>query len=136
MTVRENFEAVKEFLVANGADQELVDFMTSRIAQDEKAKANAKQKRLEKNGGEKKDPAFSEYYTNLRTAIMNVMTNEPQTGAELAEKAGVSALAAQVAIALRPVLADKTVISEDVVTEFTNKKGLVNQTVRTGYKRA
>ncbi len=136
MTVRENFEAVKEFLIANGADPELIDFMTSRIAQDEKAKENAKKKRLEKNGGEKKDPAYSEYYTNLRNAVLDVMTGDPQTGAELATKAGVSALAAQVALALKPAIADGTVVKEDVVVEFTNKKGLVNQTVRTGYKRA
>ena len=136
MTVRENYEAIKNYLVETKAPEDMIAFVASRIEQDEKAKANAQKKRLEKNGGVKKDPAFSEYYTGLRNAIMNVMTNEAQTGEQLAKAAGVSALSAQIAIALRPVLEDKTVVAEDVVCEYTNTKGLVNQSVRKGYKRA
>jgi len=136
MTVRENYEAIKSYLVETEAPEEMVAFVTSRIEQDEKAKANAQKKRLEKNGGVKKDPAFSEYYTNLRNSVMNVMTNEAQTGEQLAKAAGLQVLSAQIAIALRPVIEDKTVLTEDIVCEYTNKKGLVNQSVRTGYKRA
>ena len=136
MTVRENFEAIKTYLVETGAPEEMVDFIASRISQDEKAKANAKAKRLEKNGGVKKDPAYSEYYTNLRNAIMNVMTKEAQTGEQLAKAAGTKALSAQVGLALRPVVEDGTVVAEDVICEYTNNKGLVMQSVRTGYKRA
>ena len=88
MTVRENYEAIKNYLVETKAPEDMIAFVASRIEQDEKAKANAQKKRLEKNGGVKKDPAFSEYYTGLRNAIMNVMTNEAQTG-ELVHRFGI-----------------------------------------------
>ena len=37
MTIRENYVALKEFAEANGASAEMVEFIDSRIAQEDKA---------------------------------------------------------------------------------------------------
>lgn len=142
ITVKENYELVAAFLKDNGADAALIDFINGRIAQEEKARASAKAKRLEKNGGEKKDPSDSEFYTELREAIYKVLTTELQTGDALVEAAGATTkngkpvLAAQVAMALKPLIADGTVVTGEVKVEFTNNKGLKTESMRKGYRLA
>lgn len=142
MTVYENFESVLSFLADNDASAEMVEFIQSRMDQEAKARANAKAKRLEKNGGEKKDPANSDFYTNLRNAISAVLTGDFQTGDDLVKASGVTTpsgkrvLAAQVATALKPLVADGTVETGEVIVTITNKQGLTQQTIRKGYKLA
>lgn len=142
MSVHDNFVKVVEFLSANGADEEMIEFINSRIAQDENAKAKAKAKRLEKNGGEKKDPADSPFYTEVRDAIYKVLTTTPIVAEELIKKAnivspsGKQILAAQVGMALKPLVKDGTVVVEDVKYTITGKNGLNREVIRKGYRLA
>lgn len=142
MTIKENYTAVAEFLTANGASTEMIDFINGRIAQEDKARENAKNKRLEKNGGEKKDPANSEFYTGLRESIYKVLTTEFQTGDALVSAAkavttnGKPVLAAQVAMALKPLIADGTVVVGEIKVAYTDTKGLAKETLRKAYKLA
>ena len=142
MTIRENYVAIKDFITANGADEELVAFVDSRIAQEDNARETAKAKRLEKNGGEKKDASQSEFYTTLRTALYNALTTEFQTGSDLVDNAGVTTpagkpvLAAQVAMALKPLIEEGTVICDGVKVTYTDKQGLKKESIRKAYKLA
>ena len=142
MTIRENYVAIKDFCVANGADAALVEFIDSRIAQEDKARESAKAKRLEKNGGEHKDVAQSEFYVNLRTSLYNVLTTEFQTGDALVAAAkvmtpnGKPVLAAQVAMAFKPLLADGTVICDGIKVSYTDKNGLNKESIRKAYRLA
>ena len=142
MTVYENFESVLGFLADNDAPSELCEFVQSRMDQEAKARAAAKAKRLEKNGGEKKDPANSEFYTSLRNSISSVLTNDFQTGDDLIKAAGATTpsgkpvLAAQVATALKPLVSNGSVVTGEVVVTIVDKKGLTKQTIRKGYKLA
>lgn len=130
MTNVEKFNAVLAFLNENGADAALVEFVQSRIDQDTKAKENAAAKRLEKNGGVKKDAADSDFYKGLREAIYKVMTTEFQTGdaliaaAKVVTPAGKPVLAAQVAMALKPLLAKGDIVAGEIVVDFVDKQGL------------
>lgn len=141
-TIRENYTSINEFLKANGAPSDLIEFVDSRIAQEDKQAASAKAKRLEKTGGVKKDPAFSEFYTALRSDLMGVMTTDFQTGDALVaacgavSSKGTPVLAAQVATALKPAVADGTVVVEDIKCTVTGKDGLSRETLRRGYKLA
>ena len=138
MTVRENLEAVKDFLVDNGANEELVEFIETRIAQDVRAKEAAAKKR---EGAEKKDAADSEFYTAMRAQLEGVLTGDFKTGFELiAEIGGVTPngkkmLPAQVATALKPLIADKSVVVGEKVVEKVNAEGLKSQTKQKAYKR-
>ena len=142
MTIRENYVALKEFAEANGASAEMVEFIDSRIAQEDKARETAKAKRLEKNGGEKKDASQSEFYTTLRSALYAALTTEFQTGSDLVDHAGVTTpagkpvLAAQVAMALKPLIAEGTVICDGVKVTYTDKQGLKKESIRKAYKLA
>ena len=142
MTIRENYAAVKDFMVANGANEELIAFVDSRIAQEDKARETAKAKRLEKNGGEKKDASQSEFYTTLRGQLYEALTTEFQTGADLVANAGVTTpagkpvLAAQVAMALKPLIEEGTVICDGVKVTYTDKQGLNKESIRKAYKLA
>lgn len=141
-TIRENYNSVNEFLKANNAPSELIDFVDSRIAQEDKQAASAKAKRLEKTGGVKKDPAQSEFYTTLRNDLMGVMTTEFQTGDALVaacgavSSKGTPVLAAQVATALKPAVADGSVIVSEIKCSVVGKDGLSRETLRKGYKLA
>lgn len=142
MTVRENYEGIVEFLKANNGPAEYVEFVESRIAQEIKSRENAKAKRLEKNGGEVKDPANSEFYTMVRDGIYKVLSTELQTGDELIAASGVKSasgkaiLAAQVAIALKPYVANGTVVEGEVKRTTTNAKGLTSEVMRKAYRLA
>lgn len=142
MTVSENYNAILTFLKDNSADAELVAFVEGRIAQENKARESAKAKRLEKNGGEKKNAADSEFYTNLRNAIYKVLTTDFKTGDALISEANVvtpngkKVLAAQVAMALKPMITDGTVVVGDIIVDFTDKNGLKKQVIRKAYKLA
>ena len=142
MTIRENYVALKEFLETNGAAAELVDFVDTRIAQEDKARETAKAKRLEKNGGEKKDPSQSEFYTSLRDTLYAALTTEFQTGSDLVAAAGATTpagkpvLAAQVAMALKPLLEDGTVICDGIKVSYVDKQGLNKESIRKAYKLA
>ena len=142
MTIRENYVALKEFAEANGAAPELIEFVDSRIAQEDKARESAKAKRLEKNGGEKKDPSQSEFYTTLREKLYAALTTEFQTGADLVDNAGVTTpagkpvLAAQVAMALKPLIEDGTVIADGIKVAYVDKQGLNKESIRKAYKLA
>ena len=142
MTVRENFEAIKNFLVENNADAALVEFVDGRLAQDAKAKAAAQKKRQEKNGGVKKDAANSPFYTALRENIMGVMNSEFQSGDALIKASGMvtpsgkTVLAAQVAMALKPAIESGVVIVGQVVEEVTGKDGLKRESQKKAYKLA
>lgn len=142
MTIRENYVALKDFCSANGADAALIEFIDTRIAQEDKARESAKAKRLEKNGGEHKNVSQSEFYTNLRSALYNVLTTEFQTGADLVEKAkivtpnGKPVLAAQVAMALKPLTEDGTVICDGIKVSYTDKQGLNKESIRKAYRLA
>ena len=142
MTIRENYVAIQEFLASNGADAELVEFVASRIAQEDKARETAKAKRLEKNGGEKKDASQSEFYTTLRAQLCDALTTEFQTGSDLVANAGVTTpagkpvLAAQVAMALKPLIDEGTVICDGVKVTYTDKQGLKKESIRKAYKLA
>jgi len=142
MTVRENYEAIMNFLLENGAPEELSTFIQSRIDQDAKAKAQAKAKREAKNGGVKKDPADSPFYTELRNKVMGVMTADFQSGDALIKASGVTTpsgkavLAAQVAMALKPAVESGTVVVGEVVEQVTGKDGLKRESLKKGYKLA
>ena len=140
MTIRENYVAIKDFMTANGANEEMVAFVESRIAQEDKARETAKAKRLEKNGGEKRDVSQSDFYVALRTTVYNKLTTEFQTGDALVagEKtaAGKNYLAAQVATALKPLIEDGTVISDKVKVAYIDKNGLNKESMRTAYQLA
>jgi 6-phosphogluconate dehydrogenase len=142
MTIRENYVAIKDFMTANGAAAELVEFVESRIAQEDKARETAKAKRLEKNGGEKKDATQSEFYTDLREKLYKSLTTEFQTGADLVAKAAVTTpagkavLAAQVAMALKPLIEDGSVICDSVKVSYVDKQGLNKESMRKAYKLA
>lgn len=141
-TVRENFENTLEFLKGANAPAEIVEFIAGRIAQEEKARETAKAKRLEKNGGEKKDPSQSEFYTSLRDSLYKVLTTTAMTGDELVEAAGVTTasgkpvLAAQVAMALKPLVSDGTVVIEEKKVSYTDKNNLTKESLRKAYRLA
>ena len=141
-TVRENFENTLEFLKGANAPDELIEFIAGRVAQEQKARESAKAKRLEKNGGEKRDPSQSEFYTTLRDAIYKVMSTDLQTGDALVAAAGVNTpsgkpvLAAQVAMALKPLIADGTVVVGEVKVAYTDKQGLSKESLRKAYRLA
>lgn len=142
MTVIENFIATKNHLEATGAPAEMVDFIQSRIDLVTKSQEHTKAKRLEKNGGEKKDISNSEFYTSLRDAIYKVVSTTPATGDALIAASGFKSqsgkpvLAAQVATALKPLLEDGTIVTEDVKVEVVDKHGLKKETLRKGYRLA
>lgn len=142
MTIRDNFEKVLNFLTEAKADAEMIEFVKTRIEQEEKARETAKAKRLEKNGGEKKDPSQSEFYTALRGEIYKVLSTDFQTGDELIAKANVKTpagkpvLAAQVAMALKPLVADGTVITGEMKVSYTDKNNLTKETMRKAYRLA
>lgn len=142
MTIKENYTAVANFLSENKAPAEMIEFITGRIAQEDKARETAKAKRLEKNGGEKKDPANSEFYTNLRESLYKVLTTEFQTGDALVSAAkattanGKAVLAAQVAMALKPLVEDGTVVIGEVKVSYIDGKGLKKESLRKAYKLA
>lgn len=141
-TIVEKYAAVLAFLNEKGADATLVEFIQSRIDQDTKAKENAAAKRLEKNGGVKKDAADSDFYKGLREAIYKVMTTEFQTGdaliaaAKVVTPAGKPVLAAQVAMALKPLLAKGDIVKGEVIVDYTGKDGLMHQSKRAAYRLA
>ena len=142
MTIRENYVAIKDFLAAHNADEELLAFVDTRIAQEDKARDTAKAKRLEKNGGEKKDASQSEFYSTLRAQLYNALTTEFQTGNDLVTNAhvttpaGKAVLAAQVAMALKPLIDEGTVICDGVKTVYVDKQGLKKESIRKAYKLA
>lgn len=142
MTIKENYTAVANFLSEKNAPAEMIDFITGRIAQEDKARETAKAKRLEKNGGEKKDPANSEFYTTLRESLYKVLTTEFQTGDALVSAAkattanGKAVLAAQVAMALKPLVEDGTVVIGEVKVSYVDAKGLNKESLRKAYKLA
>jgi hypothetical protein len=142
MTIKENYSAIANFLSANNAPADMIEFVNGRIAQEDKARENAKAKRLEKNGGEKKDPANSEFYTGLRESIYKVLTTEFQTGDALVTAAnavttnGKPVLAAQVAMALKPLIEDGTVVTGQIKVAYVNGKGLNTESLRKAYKLA
>lgn len=141
-TVRENYVSVMEYLKNTNAPAELVEFMATRVAQEEKARESAKAKRIEKNGGERKNTYDSPFYTNLRNEIYKVLTTNFQTGDELISKAdvktdnGKTVLAAQVAMALKPLIADGTVVVGEVKVSYTDKHNLTKESMRKAYKLA
>lgn len=142
ITVVEKFSEVRDTLVAAGAPAEQIEFIQSRIDLTTKAQENAKTKRLEKNGGEKKDICQSEFYSSLRDAIYKVMTTELASGDELVVKSGFKSasgkavLAAQVATALSPLVADGTVVVGQIKVETVGKDGLKKEALRKAYKLA
>lgn len=141
-TILEMFEEVHEYLEDTEAPEEMVEFMVGRIEQTKKASEKAKAARLKKTGGEKKDVAQADFYVDLRNKIYPVLTTEQQTGDELLGQIenitpnGKQYLAAQVAVALKPLVGDGTVVVGKKVAEYKNKAGLVQQTMRTAYKLA
>lgn len=134
-TVGELFDEILVYLKDTKANNELIEFVESRAKIEAKARARAKQKRLEK-GGEKKDIAQSEYYTNLRNALKAALTADFQTGKALAEAAGVKALPAQVSTALRPMVDAKEVVSEKIKVEVVGKDGLKREALQVAFKLA
>jgi hypothetical protein len=140
MTIRENYAALKEFVAAHNGTEEMLAFIDTRIAQEDKAREAAKAKRIEKNGGEKRDVSQSDFYVALRNQIYPKLTTEFQTGDALVAgeqtPAGKTYLAAQVATALKPLIADGTVISDKVKVAYVDKNGLNKESMRTAYKLA
>lgn len=142
ITIKDNYVAIAAFLKDAGAPAEMIEFVETRIAQEEKTRETAKAKRLEKNGGEKKEACNSEYYTNLRETIYKVLTTEFQTGDALitashaVSSKGTPVLPPQVATALKPLIADGTVVCGEVKVSFTDSKGLTKETLRRAYKLA
>lgn len=134
-TVGELFDEILVYLKDTKANDELIEFVESRAKIEAKARARAKQKRLEK-GGEKKDIAQSEYYTNLRNALKTALTADFQTGKALAEAAGVKVLPAQVSTALRPMVDAKEVVSEKIKVEVVGKDGLKREALQVAFKLA
>lgn len=142
VTVREMFGEVLNFLVDNEASQELVEFMEGRLDQAVKASESAKAARLKKTGGVKKDVTQADFYVGLRDKIYPNLTIEAQTGDELLAKIenvtpnGKNYLAAQVAVALKPLAEEGTVIVSKKKVSFTDKHGLKKETLRTAYALA
>ena len=141
MTILDNFEAVLTYLEDTQADAELIEFISGRIAQEKKARDAAAERR-KANGGEKKDPAMSEFYTKARETLTTALTAEFQTGDELVSASGAKTnndkplLAPQVATALKPLVESGEVVVDSVIREYTDSKGLVKQASRKAYKLA
>lgn len=139
MTIADHYEEITAFLAENDAPDYLVEFMEGRLDQHNKTREAARASRKEK-AGEKKDPAQADFYVDLRNRLMPVLTPELQTGAELLEQIdnvtpnGSNYIAAQVAIALRPLAEDGTVEVATKVHENVDEKGLIRQTQRTAYR--
>lgn len=142
MTVFENYVAVSEFLKSKGAPAELVEFVDGRCAQEQKSRETAKAKRLEKTGGVKRDASESEFYTALRASLYKALTTDYKTGKQLIEvcdfknPSGKAVLPAQVAMALKPLIADGTVVIGEVKVAHTNAQGLTSETMQKAYKLA
>ena len=141
-TVYENYVSTLNFLKEANAPEEMISFIDGRIGQLEKNRELAKERREKKNGGEKKDIAQSDFYSGLRDSIYKVMTTEFQTGDSLVEasdfvsSSGKKPLAAQVAVALKPLVADGTVIVGEVKVSTTDKQGLIKESLRKAYRLA
>lgn len=141
-TVYENYVSTLNFLKEANAPEEMISFIDGRIGQLEKNRELAKERREKKNGGEKKDIAQSDFYSGLRDSIYKVMTTEFQTGDSLVEasdfvsSSGKRPLAAQVAVALKPLVADGTVIVGEVKVSTTDKQGLIKESLRKAYRLA
>lgn len=141
-TVYENYVSTLNFLKEANAPEEMISFIDGRISQLEKNRELAKERREKKNGGEKKDIAQSDFYSGLRDSIYKVMTTEFQTGDSLVEasdfvsSSGKKPLAAQVAVALKPLVADGTVIVGEVKVSTTDKQGLIKESLRKAYRLA
>lgn len=139
MTVLEKYQAVLEVLVAAEADGELVEFIESRIEQDQKSREKAAEKR---KGAPKKDIAQSPFYAGVREAIVPHVSGEFMTASELVELAGVvdkngnPVQSMHVSTALRPAVEDGTLIKGQKIVTITNKAGLEEQKSHTAYKLA
>ena len=142
MTIHDQFIEVIDFLKEVDAPQDMVDFMESRADMVAKASENAKAARIKKNGGVQKDVAQSDFYVTLRDKIYKVLSTDPQTGDELLSKIdnitpnGKAYLAAQVAVALKPLIADGTVKTGEKKVAYVNKKGLNQESFRNAYSLA
>lgn len=142
LTILENFQEVEAYLKDVEAPEDLIEFITGRIEQAEKAAESAKAARLKKTGGEKKDVTQSDFYVGLRDKIYPVLTVEPQVGDELLGQIdnvtpnGKEYLAAQIAVALKPLVQDGTVVVSKKKVEFEDKNGLKKETLRTAYNLA
>ena len=134
-TIAELYAEVLAYLTETKADAELIEFVAKRADLEVKAREKAKEKRLVK-GGEKKDIAQSEFYSNIRQAITGALSTEFKTAKVLIAEAGVKALPAQVAIALKPMVADKTVLSDRVKVETVGKDGLKKEVFQTAFRLA
>lgn len=138
MTVLELFKAVLEHLQDTGADKALVDFIDSRIEQEEKSRAKAKEKRASQP---RKKAENSPFYSELREVLSAGLTDEPQTGQELVEATGAKTtkdtpvLAPQVATALKPLVESGEVIVESVKRKY-EKDGLKKEVMRKAYRLA
>lgn len=141
-TILESFKEVEAFLKDVEAPEDLLEFVAGRIEQAEKAAESAKASRLKKTGGEKKDVTQSDFYVGLRDKIYPVLTVNAQVGDELLGQIdnvtpnGKEYLAAQIAVALRPLVEDGTVIVGKKKVEFVDKQGLKKETLRTSYQLA
>lgn len=142
MTILESFKEVEAYLKDVEAPEDLVAFIEGRIEQAEKTAESAKASRLKKTGGEKKDTSQSDFYVGLREKIYPVLTVEAQAGSELLDQIdnvtpnGKEYLAAQIAVALRPLIEDGTVVVSKKKVEFMDKEGLKKETLRTAYNLA
>lgn len=141
-TVYEMFNDTLDFLVANHAPEEIVGFVQSRADQVVKASESAKAARAKKNGGEKKDVAQAGFYVALREKIYPVLTTAATTGDELLAKIdnktpnGKAYLAAQVAVAMKPLVEDGTVLVAEKKVTYIDKKGLKQEALRKAYSLA
>ena len=146
MTVQEKYQVIHEVLMGGTITElqrnELIDFVDKKAEGEVAARERAKAKRLEKNGGVKKDVTESDYYVSLRNALYKVLTTEPKTCDQLladskyVNASGKKIIAPQVGIALKPLLADGTVVETNIIVTITGKDGLKKETSRKAFKLA
>ncbi len=137
MTKLEMFARVKEVLGAG----ELGDFIDNEMTMLMKAQAQAKAKRVEKNGGEAKDITQSDFYSKVRAEALAVIGSEAVTGDEIAAQiptrtaSGNPVLAAQIATALKPAVENGTLVKCMKEHKYEDKNGLTQTSLRKAYVR-